>query len=166
MRTGFSARISARKLKTVLIVAALIVGAAFAAFGTVILTDLSTLKRLCTAETKGVVTELREETKALHRGSTTSYYPTFSYEYGGKQYTYSSRIGSSSPAFTEGEELVIMVDPDSPERIYVPKEDSGWTLGIVLCVIGAGFLAAGLIPTVIGIRSRRKAHADETGPDR
>ncbi len=139
-----------------LIAAALLIGAAIAVFGILILSDLATLKKLCTVETKGVVSELRKETRALSHGESTTYCPTFTYEYDGKEYTYSSRIGSSSPEFSEGEELVIMVDPNKPDRIYVPKESSGWGLGIALTVIGCCLFAVGAVGLIFILRARRR----------
>lgn len=76
-------------------------------------------------------------------GSTTMYTPIFEYNYNAQTYTYTSSASSSSPTFDIGENVEILVDPDSPGDVLVNAFWEKWLLPIILGFMGTMFTGLG-----------------------
>lgn len=139
-----------RRGKIALCVFTLIFGLILATVGCVVIGGYIGEKNRCTFETQGVVVELKAYTTSSRKSShRTSYHPVYSYEYNGQTYTHTDQAGSNPPAFTAGQRLTIMVNPDDPTEIYVPDSKAGWFVGGAFAAIG---LVVMLVSFIILIR--------------
>lgn len=128
-----------------------------AAVGIVLISARISDKKRCTEPVPAVVIDLRSKYsgKAGHRHIT--YAPVFKYEYGGKTYTYVSRVSSRPAAYSRGDTTTLMIDPDDPNVVFVPN-DKPERLIIIVClafgVIFATFGGIGIVKTISGTRKK------------
>ncbi len=76
-------------------------------------------------------------------GTTTMYTPVFEYDFNAKTYAYTSSTSSSSPGFDIGENVEILVDPDSPGEVLVNTFQEKWLLPLILGIMGTLFTGLG-----------------------
>ena len=108
----------------------------------------------CTEKLTAIVCENRPR-KSSDSGSVT-YQPIFEYTYEGHKYITGSNTSSSPPAFSEGEEVELYIDPDDPTKIYVPNDRTT----LVICLIFGGIGGLSMLITVIAfiiiVKNRNK----------
>lgn len=88
--------------------------------------DMNKDKKVCTERVTGIVCAIDEDRRMTHdsdgdRTESVTYAPVFAYSYNGRDYKITGNAYSSSPDYDEGAQVEIYVDPDDPERIYVPS---------------------------------------------
>lgn len=95
----------------------------------------------------GIVKEFKER-QARNKEDNTMYtlnMPVLQYHYNGKDYTYVSPYGSTTPEYAVGDQISLLVDPAEPGR---PEEDSfmnSWFLPMLLGSIGLVFAGVGIV---------------------
>ena len=126
---------------------------AFIMLGVMLITAHNMRKdyRECTAQVEAEVVRNIRRSRGVNRGS--SVYPVFRYEYGGKVYEQVSRTGSRDTKYDVGEKVVLNVDPDSPSRFYVDKEDT--FVIVIISSIAAVFFVLGVV-FAIGSAKKKK----------
>ena len=84
----------------------------------------------CTEGVSAVVTDFISSTTEIdlddsgsHKTST-GYAPVFEYTYKGVDYSNSNYIYSPKPSFEIGQKTELLVDPDNPDSIYAPEDNS------------------------------------------
>lgn len=105
----------------------------------------------CTEEATAVVVEMVEHKpkgSSMKRRST--YAPVFEYEFGGKQYTYTSSTSSYPPQFSVGEQVTIKVNPNNPNEIYYKPSAAIVMITIVFRIIGGLVAVVGVIMLIAG----------------
>ncbi len=96
----------------------------------------------------GVVVDwISRPSRDAESGAVTTYnYPLVEYTpEGATMLRVELQEGSTSPAYTVGDEVVIVYDPDSPRDARIDSFGSGlmmWITPAVTCLVGLGFLAA------------------------
>lgn len=121
------------------------IGVIFIAAGVYLLISSFAAQHRCTQQVHAVVADMVSVSAGKSTHKRITYAPVFEYEYGGKIYTVQSRSSQDPPAYKEGQELDIMIDPDSPNDIYIPAEESDRWLFLVMIAFGGVFLALGLL---------------------
>lgn len=121
----------------------------FVAVGAGVLYSNERDKKQCTEKIEAIVAENintgSEGRSAGDDDSGDSYAPVFEYVYNDQKYRVKSNISSYPPAFDEGEEVAIYVDPDDPMHIYVPSYKAKLILGWVFFGVGAVLVIAATI---------------------
>ncbi|MBR1764277.1 MAG: DUF3592 domain-containing protein [Ruminococcus sp.] len=139
------------------LVVGLIVGLVFIVIGCVMFYSIGQSEKKCTERVDGIVAELktRKTKKTRKKTSTTTYAPVYEYTYNGTKYRVESTTSSNPPAFQQGQQVEIMIDPDEPTHIYVPGDKTARTLCIVFTAIGGVFSALSALILVLTIRRER-----------
>ena len=120
---------------------------------------VNALKARCTAAAEATVTNVTVETrtrtvtrnKHTHTETYRVYISDMVYEYNGVPYGLTDE--NTSDIYSKGEELTIMVDPDSPDVYYLAKMNDGKKMKIAL-IPGGFVLLMGLIMLIAGIRGK------------
>ncbi|HMJ68890.1 MAG TPA: DUF3592 domain-containing protein [Cyclobacteriaceae bacterium] len=89
-------------------------------------------------------TETKEYNKEERR-EYTLFWPIVQYHYEGRDYTWKSNVGSSSPSYDIGNQIPLLIDPAKPGD---PEEDSffsNWFLPLLLGAVGMVFAGVGII---------------------
>lgn len=130
----------------------------FLTLGLYFIYQQTTLEKNCTDRIDGVVVEnyigrhQHESTTRVNgrvtersgedRGATA---PVIEFVYKGKTYRDTSSVSSYPPKYSEGEHLVIFINPSDSTQWYISGDNALKTLGIVFVCIGAVFAAMFLI---------------------
>ncbi|MCR5600059.1 MAG: DUF3592 domain-containing protein [Ruminococcus sp.] len=96
------------------------------------------LKRKCTYQTTAYVSDIIKS----QRRRSISFTVVYTYEYKGKVYNTKGKLISGSIEF-DGP-VILYIDPDEPDTIYCPKEDTK-SLFLILSGIGVLFFMFGLL---------------------
>ncbi|MDE6727633.1 MAG: DUF3592 domain-containing protein [Oscillospiraceae bacterium] len=104
----------------------------------------------CTEEATAVVVEMVEHKPQGHNMRRITYAPVFEYEFGGKQYTYTSSTSSYPPQFSVGEQVTIKVNPNNPNEIYYKPSAAIVMITIVFRIIGGFVAVVGVIMFIVG----------------
>lgn len=131
-----------------LLLAFMFVGLIFAGIGAGFGIYTSQLKKICTESTQAVVVEnvrIAGSAKGAKSSRTATYAPVFEYTYNGETYKKQSSSASYPPAFQEGTELKIYVNPEKPEQFYVPDDNTIKFLCIVFFSLGLSFVLFSLL---------------------
>lgn len=91
----------------------------------------------CTERVSAVVTDYQSKTdthrnrtyrngrmRTTNTKSSTGYAPVFEYTYNGVEYSSSNKHYDTKPVFEIGQETEILIDPDDPENVYAPEDNS------------------------------------------
>ncbi|MBR4679242.1 MAG: DUF3592 domain-containing protein [Bacteroidales bacterium] len=130
----------------------------FLTLGLYFIYQQTTLEKNCTDRIDGVVVEnyirrhQHESTTRVNgrvtersgedRGAAA---PVIEFVYKGKTYRDTSSVSSYPPKYSEGEHLVIFINPSDSTQWYISGDTALKTLGIVFVCIGAVFAAIFLI---------------------
>lgn len=144
-----------RKEAAVVFIITAVFGLIFMTIGGIVLASRFLDKKRCTYETTGIVSYL-EERDSGERRNKVSYAPVFSYEYEGKQYTYSAKIASNPAPFKVGENVTVMVCPEDPTVVYIPEYTTDLWFGWIFAGIGAAVVLGGLIPMIVVFRRTKR----------
>ena len=92
----------------------------------------STFKEMknCTVELKALLLSYSvKHSRDAEGGSTTSYVPTYGFNYNGQNYSVLGHSLSNKPKV--GEEITVFIDPDDPNRLYRPGKEIGTIVGML-----------------------------------
>ncbi|MBR6395286.1 MAG: DUF3592 domain-containing protein [Ruminococcus sp.] len=109
----------------------------------------------CTEEVDAVVVEnVKQEHSHTFEDEEKhdTYTPVFVYKYNEKEYRTKGHIYTYSPEYEVGDEVVIKINPDDPEKINDPKEKSHLLVGILMEAVVVGVV----VYVLYNIRSNRK----------
>jgi hypothetical protein len=73
------------------------------------------------------------------------FWPIVEYHYEGKDYTWQSNVGSSSPAYHLGNQIPLLIDPAKPGEPEVDSFFSNWFLPSLLGAVGMIFAGVGVM---------------------
>lgn len=71
--------------------------------------------------------------------------PILEYKYEGKDYTYESPYGSSTPAYSVGDQIPLLIDPARPSEPDEAGFMDQWFVTLILGAIGLIFFGVGII---------------------
>ncbi len=114
----------------------------------------------CTEEVNAVVVEnVKQEHSHTFEDEEKhdTYTPVFVYKYNEKEYRTKGHIYTYSPEYEVGDEVVIKINPDDPEKINDPKEKSHLIVGILMEAVVVGVV----VYVLYNIRSNRKIDLNE-----
>ena len=95
---------------------------------------------------EGTVVRLIEKAEP---GETPVIYPFFKFKAeNGKTYTVKGGVGSNPAAYTVGEKLSVVYDPDRPQDAHIDSFTELWLAPLVLLLMGFIFVLAGLFGRV------------------
>ena len=140
----------------------LLFGGIFSAVGVGLRKSVDKTQEGCTVSAEAEVTEMKyndDNTKT----------PVYSYIYNGKELTFHNDYYSSDPPYQVGDKAEILIDPDDPQRAFVPGDKTVYMVSTVFMVLGFGVLGLaaliGLIAAVLLIvvksKSRREIKKEE-----
>ena len=129
----------------------------FISLGIYFLNSAKKLSQTCTETVSGVVAENVE----VYHDRRTTYAPVFEYKFGGRVYREQSSFSSNPPKFTEGEEIVIHLNPENPTEYFVEGDNSRRTLGLVFTILGSFIAAFGAFFMFHNIMEKREALYEE-----
>jgi hypothetical protein len=75
------------------------------------------------------------------------------YEFGGKQYTKTSREGEYPAKYTVGQKVNIHINPDDPSKFYINNDEA--VVIASLSIISGGFLLIALMFMVMFIKLQK-----------
>lgn len=114
----------------------------------------------CTEEVNAVVVEnVKQEHSHTFEDEEKhdTYTPVFVYKYNEKEYRTKGHIYTYSPEYEVGDEVVIKINPDDPEKLNDPKEKSHLLVGILMEAVVVGVV----VYVLYNIRSNRKIDLNE-----
>lgn len=114
----------------------------------------------CTEEVNAVVVEnIKQEHSHTFEDEEKhdTYTPVFVYKYNEKEYRTKGHIYTYSPEYEVGDEVVIKINPDDPEKLNDPKEKSHLLVGILMEAVVVGVV----VYVLYNIRSNRKIDLNE-----
>ncbi|MBR1764278.1 MAG: DUF3592 domain-containing protein [Ruminococcus sp.] len=110
--------------------------------------------RHCTEPVEAVVADQYVSNSVRSRGEDkTLYAPIFTYDYSNETYTSKYSFSAGSPAYTVGESVKLMIDPEEPTRFYIPGDRQPIKQAIPILCGGLLFTAIGLLG--LGAHKRR-----------
>ncbi len=127
----------------------LLFAAVFISVGVTISLSDKKRKSICTQEVSATVIENRKHTSHSNGHYSTMYKPVMQYDYDGRTYTAESAYSTNPPVFSEGETMKIFIDPQSPQKIYIPQMKAGKILSIIFTSVGIISVAAAVIVFVL-----------------
>lgn len=161
MRVNGHVRINGRNsqaspLLVVIIVAGifLFTGALFAIVGTISTTQDAKLKKNCTVSVQADVKEFRYNSDGLVS-------PVYEYEYNGKVYSFCNNSYSDKPVYNVGERAELMLDPDQPDKAYVPKDKTARIVSTIFSIVGYAMIGVAVIICVVFFAAIRSTHNAE-----
>ena len=117
----------------------LLFGGIFAAVGLFIRNGIDKAKENCTVSVEAEVTQ-------MYPGSNEGMTPVYSYTYEGRELTFHNNFYSDHPPYNVGDKAELMIDPDEPERAFVPADKSMYMVCTVFMTVGFCIMgAAGLL---------------------
>ena len=114
----------------------------------------------CTEEVNAVVVEnVKQEHSHTFEDEEKhdTYTPVFVYKYNEKEYRTKGHIYTCTPEYEVGDEVVIKINPDDPEKLNDPKEKSHLLVGILMEAVVVGVV----VYVLYNIRSNRKIDLNE-----
>jgi len=134
---------SVKKILIIVSIPVIAVSIIFLLMGINTLNQQSYLRKVCTAQTNGIVYDFRVTGTVIENddGSVTdyrTYIPLFEYEVRSQTYNLESGVGTKEKRFKLGQEVIVMYNTDKPAESYVP-EDKNNSSGILIIVL-AGIL--------------------------
>ena len=123
----------------------IIVGLLFVAVGIYILKSGDAKVKRCTVETLGTVIDFKEETTTDSDGTSTTYYPIFSYKVEEKTVKSKSSVGTSSRRYNINENVNILYNPNKPEEFIIKGDKTSNFLSIIIIIVGTLCAVAGII---------------------
>lgn len=130
------------------------------AIGALTLIDL-TERSGCTERVSAVVTDFISNTTKTHfndygsHKTSTGYAPVFEYTYKGVDYSNSNYNYNPKPVFEIGQKTEILIDPDNPDSIYAPEDNSVNKLRLIFLVIWIAYII-GIVIIMPEIKFREK----------
>ena len=130
----------------------IIFGGIFSVIGTAVIVARIRLRRVCTTQTAGIVSDLKikvsETTDTDDRGHTrttknVTYAPVFQYYADGRQITKESSV-SSGARFEVGSRITLFYNPNNVEEYYVLEEKAARYVGFIFLLVGVLFIFVGL----------------------
>jgi hypothetical protein len=118
----------------------------------------STANFLASAErTDGTVVAVTERISSSTDGRrSTAWYPTVEYTVGGRQYSFSSSVGTNPPAYAEGDTVPVAYDPADPADAQIASTWSAYLAALIVGGIGIVFAPLGSVLFVKGRRDARR----------
>lgn len=114
----------------------------------------------CTEEVNAVVVEnVKQEHSHTFEDEEKhdTYTPVFVYKYNEKEYRTKGHIYTYPPEYEVGDEVVIKINPDDPEKLNDPKEKSHLLVGILMEAVVVGVV----VYVLYSIKSNRKIDLNE-----
>lgn len=114
----------------------------------------------CTEEVNAVVVEnVKQEHSHTFEDEEKhdTYAPVFVYKYNEKEYRTKGHIYTYPPEYEVGDEVVIKINPDDPEKLNDPKEKSHLLVGILMEAVVVGVV----VYVLYNIRFNRKIDLNE-----
>ncbi|BAY15914.1 hypothetical protein NIES21_17350 [Anabaenopsis circularis NIES-21] len=107
--------------------------------------------------TSGTVIDLVRHTSRDSNGrSSTAYYPVISFtSNSGKPIEFEANSGSNPPAYTQGQKVEILYNPQEPESAKINSWLDLWFLAVMHTGMGSLFVVIGGIPLVISFLPRK-----------
>ncbi len=99
----------------------------------------------CTQPVSGRIVDMVKEYMEIHR--TPNYAPVFEYVYNGVVYREKSVLNYSKKP-TIGEERILMIDPNNPEKWFDPKGSK--TAKLIFRIVGGALLGTAVFALVLG----------------
>ena len=88
-------------------------------------------------------------TESHSSDSGTTYSPVFEYQIDGQTYTYESVNASSPPTHEVGEQTILLVDPDNPQKARENSFWELWLLPVIMCPVSALVAVIAIILTLV-----------------
>ena len=111
------------------------------------------LKRECTLQVDGTVKSVAHEVKynSKSKRNENEYRATYAYSVEGVEYVDRSIFVTSTPRFSEGDDVTIFYDPADPKRFYVSEEADGSMVKLSLFIIafGVAFVLIGIFSNIV-----------------
>ncbi|QKK01967.1 MAG: DUF3592 domain-containing protein [Pseudomonadota bacterium] len=110
--------------------------------------------------TKGTVVEVVSDYNSTSDGSSYTYHPVVEFETAaGKRTEFTDRSGSSPPAYSGGEQVAVLYDPDNPRKAQI---DRGWLDRLPML----GLMAVGILVLLQSMWTyfRLRQHAGQRFP--
>ena len=122
------------------------IGLIFVGFGLLFYYRNNTLIKNCTTEIMATVVNMREESETDNDGRTSYiYYPIIEYNVENEIIKTSMSSGSNSPAYSVGDRITILYNPNNPKEFIVKGDKSSELFVYIFLGIGAFITVAGII---------------------
>ena len=122
----------------------ILIGGIFGGIGIAIGKSTEKTKAQCTVSVEADVINYKYNSDGLST-------PIYSYIYEGVNYQYSANSYSNHPPYSVGEKADIMIDPDSPQKAFVPSDNTTAFISILFKIIGFSFAGIGVIVILVGL---------------
>ena len=122
----------------------ILVGGIFGTIGIMLGKSIEKTKAQCTVSVEADVINYKYNNDGLST-------PIYSYVYEGVNYQYSANSYSNHPPYSVGEKADIMIDPDSPQKAFVPTDKTTAFISILFKIIGFSFAGIGVIVILVGL---------------
>ena len=98
----------------------------------------------CTYMTEGQIIDLDIKKTTDKNGSTSStYYPVYSYTYGGQEYRIiSDQSAKDAWEYKKGQDVTVMLDPERPENSYIKEQEGSLAMAYKIFIGPGIFLFA------------------------
>ena len=94
----------------------------------------------------GRTVSVEAEVTQMYPGSNEGMTPVYSYTYEGRELTFHNNFYSNDPPYKIGDKAELMVDPDDPQRAFVPADKGMYMVCTIFMTIGFCIMgAAGLL---------------------
>ncbi len=125
---------------------ALIVGIIFLGVGVFLYFNNQYLVKNCTEEAIATVVNMEEELSADDNGTRYMYYPIIEYNAGGEKVREKRKSGSSTPAYSINEKIMILYNPNKVKEFIIKGDKMSNIFSYV-------FIALGVLITGYGIKT-------------
>lgn len=119
-----------------------LVGGLFAVIGVAFGRADAKLKDECTVSVQAEVTDMMSNGEGLMT-------PVYKYEYNGVTHSAYLRSYSNKPVYSVGDTAEIMIDPDSPQQIYVPKDSVTASISKIFSIVGFSLIGVSVLVGII-----------------
>ena len=108
------------------------------------------LRRECTAQTAGVVSDVDHTVRYKKGKRRNEYRTTFTYTVDGVEYTKCSSLVTSVPKFSVGQSVTVFYDSAKPQRYYVLEEGKAVAIVLVFGILGLLLILVGIFLKILG----------------
>lgn len=122
----------------------ILIGGIFGGIGIAIGKSSEKTKAQCTVSVEADVINYKYNSDGLST-------PIYSYIYEGVNYQYSANSYSNHPPYSVGEKAELMIDPDSPQKAFVPADKTNTFIATIFKCIGFGFVGIGVIVIIVSL---------------
>ncbi|ADU23587.1 MULTISPECIES: DUF3592 domain-containing protein [Ruminococcus] len=141
---GTSRNVSSAFVISLVMAIFILIGGIFSTVGIIIGKSIEKTKARCTVPIEAYVISYKYNEDGL-----TS--PVYSYKFEGADYEFSTNSYSNHPPYNVGDNAEIMIDPDSPNKAFVPADKTTAFVATLFKYMGLGFVGVGIIVILVGL---------------